>query len=452
MHFAAAFAVSTLLLFTFIYWQTAVVETRRVESEVMMDAKALADDSRKDMAEGVRIALATHAHRITYVSLFSPDGYRISGNLERCPPGLPADGRAHRMDKESLGAGNAEHDVVLIVRRSLPDGRSLVIGRGVDSLDNLRAVVLRALRLGVIPTFILALAAGAILSRRAQEQIKAVRTTAERIVQGNLSERLPTHGTGDDFDRLAETVNYMLDETERLLAEAKTTSDNIAHDLRTPLTRVRSRLERARNTARTHAELQEMVDRAIVGLDQTLRIITALLRIGQIEARHRRATFSTVDLRTVVREIGDLFEPFAEEKGVRFKLMAADAGTIHGDRDLLSEAIANLVDNAIKFTPVGGMVTLALDRTDGVPVVRVRDNGPGIAAEERDAVMRRFYRSDKSRHIEGCGLGLSLVDAIAKLHGFRVVIGDGDPGCVMELICASGEPTGGDHVMMMMLP
>ena len=195
-----------------------------------------------------------------------------------------------------------------------------------------------------------------------------------------------------------------------------------------------------------------MVDRAIVGLDQTLRIITALLRIGQIEASHRYATFSTVDLETVVREIGDLFEPFAEEKGVHFRLIVGSAGYVDGDRDLLSEAIANLVDNAIKFTPSGGMVTLVLERIHEVPVVRVRDNGPGIAPEEREAVMRRFYRSDKSRHIEGCGLGLSLVDAIARLHGFRVAIGDGQPGCVIELICAAPASNGAGHALEATLP
>lgn len=439
IRFSLAFIFSTMLLFSFIYWQTAVVETKRVENELEKYAEAIAKDDQQDIKDAVRFQLLGQNHRIAYMALFSPDGRRIVGNLEKFPIGVPADGSAHRRTGETLGDADRGSDDVLIVRRQLADGRSLVIGRSLDSLDNLRTVVMRALRLGTIATVVLALAAGAGLSRRAQEQIKAVRLTAERIIQGHLSDRLPTRGSGDDFDRLAEIVNHMLDEMERLLGEMKTTTENIAHDLRTPLTRVRSRLERARYTTQTHEELREMVDGAVVSLDQTLRIITALLRIGQIEGGQRRASFSTVDLGTLVNEMGDLFEPLAEEKGIRFSTKVDTAGSVLGDPDLVNEAIANLLDNAIKFTPSGGSVELTLREEGGVPVVSVADDGPGIAPEERDAVMRRFYRSDKSRHIEGCGLGLSLVDAIVKLHGFRLAIRDRSPGCAFEIMCVPQE-------------
>jgi signal transduction histidine kinase len=231
---------------------------------------------------------------------------------------------------------------------------------------------------------------------------------------------------------LAVIVNGMLDEIEALVHSMAGAGDDIAHDLRTPLTRVRVMLERGRNNAATLEELRATVDQAIVGLDQSLAIITALLRITEIEHSQRLAGFSQVALADLVREVGDLYEPIAEDKRVAFTVGADEDVTVRGDRDLLFEAIANLVDNAVKFTPEGGRVELSLSREGDEGIVRVRDTGPGIAEAEQDFVARRFYRSDKSRTNPGLGLGLSLVAAIAKLHGFRFTISPG-PGCVVEI-------------------
>jgi signal transduction histidine kinase len=223
--------------------------------------------------------------------------------------------------------------------------------------------------------------------------------------------------------------------------EIRDVGDEIAHDLRTPLTRVRARLERARDGAATREELVEAADRAIAGIDQTLAIITALLRIAEIEHRERRVSFREIDLAEVVREAAELYEPIAEEKGLT---LATEAGSVpvYGDRDLLLEATVNLVDNAVKFTPAGGKVWLSALKTPGGPVLRVADTGPGIEESEREAVLRRFYRTDKSRHTDGTGLGLSLVAAIARMHGFSLNIRGGDPGCVVELGCATAAPLG----------
>jgi len=439
--FSATFALSTLLLFAFIYWQTTVVETERVNAALVRDADAIANAPPLEILRSVTIRLAADFHRVTYASLFTVNGHPLAGNLDRLPEGVPLDGRAHRTNIVMPESGGSNREVVMVVARRLANGQLLVLGRSIDSLDNLRAVVMRALEEGGTPMVLLSLLAGAILSRRAQRQIKSVHLAAERIMRGNLQERLPVRGNADDFGRLTNSVNHLLDEIERLVEEAKNTTDNIAHDLRTPLTRVRSRLERARETAQTRAELEEMVDRAIVSLDQTLRIITALLRISQLEDGRRRAAFSMVDLKTIVQEIGDLYEPFAEENDVRFSIEAQDITAVLGDPDLLSEAIANIVDNAIKFTPAGGWVRLSVEQNGRIPAITVTDSGPGIPSEEREAVMRRLYRSDKSRHIDGCGLGLSLVDAIIKLHDFRLVIKDGDAGigCVFQLTCGRSQ-------------
>ena len=219
---------------------------------------------------------------------------------------------------------------------------------------------------------------------------------------------------------------------EEALQEAKVVGDNIAHDLRTPLTRVRLRLERGREHASTLEEMRAVADQAITGLDQSLTTITALLRITEIEHSRRREGFSEVQVAPLVREVGDLYEPIAENKGITLWAEAPDEATVRGDRDLLFEAVANLVDNAVKFTPAGGRVELALLRHEGETVIRVSDSGPGIPEAEREAVTQRFYRSDKSRNIKGLGLGLSMVTAIVKLHGFRFTITAG-PGCTAEI-------------------
>jgi signal transduction histidine kinase len=231
----------------------------------------------------------------------------------------------------------------------------------------------------------------------------------------------------------------MLDEIEVLLRRLAGVGDDIAHDLRTPLTRVRVSLERARQKAASLDELKVSVDQSIVGLDQSLAMITALLRIAAIEHSRQVDGFRNVALADLAREVGELYEPIAEDKGVNLIVATKDDATVHGDRDLLFEAVANLVDNAVKFTPGGGHVELTVLRHDGEAIVRVCDSGPGIATDEQDLVTRRFYRSDKSRRDPGLGLGLSLVNAIVKLHGFNLTISSG-PGCVAEIAGQAARP------------
>jgi PAS domain S-box-containing protein len=238
-------------------------------------------------------------------------------------------------------------------------------------------------------------------------------------------------GVGSDI-----TAAVRAAQLEEALQEAKVVGDNIAHDLRTPLSRVRVRLERGREHASTLEELRAVADQAIAGLDQSLTTVTALLRITEIEHRRRREGFGEIQLASLIREVGDLYDPIAEDKGVALRVEAPDGATVRGDRDLLFEAVTNLVDNAVKFTPEGGRVELALLRQEGETVIRVSDTGPGIPEIEREAVTQRFYRSDKSRNTKGLGLGLSMVAAIVKLHGFRFTLAAG-PCCRAEIGCLS---------------
>ncbi len=439
--FAVTFSVAAALLFGFIYWQTALFETGRIDAFIVKNAELVAAEPRPSMEQAVSSRILGDLHRISFAALFDPSGKPISGNLESLPDGLPADGRAHEVQAVTMLDGQIVTEPVRAVARRLDDGSVLVIGRNIDELQKLRGLVLRALGLGVVPAFLLALSAGAFVSRRAQDRVKAVHRAAERIMQGDLRERLPTLQTRDDFDRLARSVNHMLDEIHRLLESVKASGDDIAHDLRTPLARLRARLERARNNGASLDVLQNTIDSAIEDLDQTLALVTTLLRIAEIDSGRRRSAFDDVDLALLVADVIDNYEPLAEDAAVDLIAETTDGLVIRADPGLMLEAIANLVQNAIKFTPAGGRIVVSVVETPAGPMVSVADTGPGIPEDERDRVFDRFYRGDKSRSVPGSGLGLSLVASIAKLHGFKIVLRDGNPGAVFEILCRP-QPSG----------
>jgi signal transduction histidine kinase len=434
---AGAFVLCTLLLFGFVYWQTAAYMTRSIDNLLTGEVSLIAADVPARRLERIGNRLRDDPRRIRIAGLFGADGSRIAGNLESLPGGLapdvPTDAVVVRRDGEAR-----ETQKVRLIAHPLPDGETLAIGRNNGELEEIAEIVGRALALGLLPAFAFAVLIGMVLSLRALDRLSDVNRRIQRIVAGDLRERLPTRGSADPFDQLAVGVNRMLGEIEALIHEIAGVGDDIAHDLRTPLTRVRVRLERGREHATTLGELRTVADQAIVGLDQALAIVTALLRIAEIEHSRRLESFSEVALAPLLREVGDLYEPIAEDKQVVLQVEAVDAATVHGDRDLLFEAVANLVDNAVKFTPAGGRVELALLRRDGETVIRVSDTGPGISEREREAVTKRFYRSDKSRGTEGLGLGLSLVAAIVNLHGFRFTIA-GCPGCTAEIVCPQSQ-------------
>jgi signal transduction histidine kinase len=432
---SGAFALCILLMFGFVYWQTAAYMTARVDNTIARDADSMARDGPERWHEEIDERLRQDPRRIRLAGLFGADGTPIVGNLESLPDQLVVDSAPQTVSVVRIDNRGREAQTVRAIARRLRTGEILVLGRNVDELSEIASIVERALLMGLVPALGLGLVAGVFLSLRAQNRVKEVNARVRRIVAGELRERLPTQGLNDPFDRLAVIVNGMLDEIETLIHGIAGVGDDIAHELRTPLTRVRVGLERGRKNAQTVEELRTVVDQAIGGLDQSLAIITALLRIAEIEQSRRLEAFNDVALANVVREVGDLYEPIAEDKRIAFTVAAEVETTVLGDRDLLFEAVANLVDNAVKFTPEGGSVELALVRLSGESVVRVRDSGPGIGSGERDIIARRFYRSDKSRHTPGLGLGLSLVTAIIKLHGFRFTISSG-PGCVAEIFCS----------------
>jgi signal transduction histidine kinase len=430
---AGAFVLGALVLFGFVYWQTAASMTSSYDRLLVSEVSSIAPDAPTHQVERVVARLRDDPRRVRIAGLFGADGRRIVGNMESLPAGLtpdiPTDVTIVRVDDRGR-----ETQKVRLVVHPLPSGDVLVIGRYNGEIDEIAEIVGRALALGLLPMFGLAVVIGVMLSLRALQRLSDVNRRIQRIVAGDLRERLATRGSDDPFDQLAASVNRMLGEIETLINEIAGIGNNIAHDLRTPLTRVRVRLERGRDHAKTVGELRTVADQAITGLDQALAIVTALLRITEIEHSRRLEGFSEVALAPLLREVSDLYEPIAEDKHVALQVEAKEGAAVHGDRDLLFEAVANLVDNAVKFTPAGGRVELSLLRRAGETVIRVSDTGPGIPEDERGVVTKRFYRSDKSRGTEGLGLGLSLVAAIVNLHGFRLTIG-GCPGATAEIAC-----------------
>uniref|UniRef100_UPI00258C8D2F sensor histidine kinase n=1 Tax=uncultured Methylobacterium sp. TaxID=157278 RepID=UPI00258C8D2F len=290
------------------------------------------------------------------------------------------------------------------------------------------------------PTLVLSGLGGLVLAGRARRRLATTEVAVAEVMRGDLGRRLPVGRANDEFDRLAGTVNRMLDEIEHLVHEVQSVGDAVAHDLRTPLTRLRARLERSREQATSVAELHAAIDQGLAWIDQTLAMVTAVLRIGEIEHGRRRAGFAPVDLGEVVREAAEFFEPVAEDKDVALAL-AVDSGLppVEGDRDLLFEAVSNLIDNAVKFTPASGTVRVAYAASEAGRAVVVSDTGPGIPEAERAQVFRRFYRAEPARHTPGHGLGLGLVAAIARMHGFSVAA-DVAPGggARFTLLCPAG--------------
>jgi signal transduction histidine kinase len=430
----ALLAIFVTLFFGFIYWKIDDYLIARSDGMVAYQLNFFARLPPDRLIDAIDDHLGGDSRGVLFAGLFDADGNRLAGNLARMPHELkidqPVQGvRVTRIDQRKPG-----DPLVRAIGRRLPDGSVLVVGRNVDETRELSQVVGEALALGLLSLFVLCMVAGAWLSVRAEKRVEEVNQRVRRIVAGDLRERLP-HGSADEpFSRLAAIVNGMLDEMETMINALAGVGNDIAHDLRTPLTRARLALERGRTNASTVEQLQQVADKAIAGIDQSLSIVTALLRLTEIENSRRSAAFGDVAMYDMLREVCDVYEPIAEDKTIELSVKIVAKAQVRGDRDLLFEALANLVDNAIKFTPEGGRVGIELLRGNSETIVRITDSGPGINQQETEAVLRRFYRSDKIRNTPGVGLGLNLVAAIAKLHGFRLVIHPG-PGGRVELLC-----------------
>ncbi|HEX7814851.1 HAMP domain-containing sensor histidine kinase [Dyella sp.] len=438
--YGALFAAWGLILVGVIQWETTRYLNNVIDQIIVQRMHYLAETDAARLPATVDAAGLIDPHGVMSVGLFGADGHVVAGNIRRLPAELIVDGKprllAGGIPRPFRADGVVRARAVAI---QLPSHEVLVIAKDTSTLDGLGIIVWRALAWGISLTIIPGLLGGFLLRRGPARRIRALQEATDPIRQGDLTKRLPVSRRGDELDLLAGIVNTMLDEIERLMNEVKGVCDNIAHDLRTPLTRLRARLYRAQQQIAEQPE-SALLDACVTDVDGLLARFRALLRVSELEDRNRCACFAEVDLAQVLEQVHEFYAPVAEDRGQPFSLDLSPLSPVRADGHLMFEALANLVGNAIKFTPSGGRIHLRAQMDKLGPRIDILDSGPGIPADERDAVTRRFYRGDNSRTTPGSGLGLSIVSAIVRLHGFTLEIGEGDYGARITLYCYTPEP------------
>jgi signal transduction histidine kinase len=431
--YAAVFEISVAVLFAVIYWGAIDRVRSQLDEQIERELSALHQEYRFG---GIFNLLIVLTDRVSapgtgfFYKLQAPNGNRLAGNLGDTRVAEGWSEIAHR--PRGRRAGQA--DIVLRTRAvTLSNGAVLAVGQSTETVQQVRELVIRAFLWAAAVTLVLALAGGALVSARFLRRVEAVERAAGEIIDGRFDRRLPVRGSGDEFDRLAGNVNRMLDRIEALLENLKQATNDIAHDLRTPVARLRQRIEGARLHARSVADYEAATEQALTDIDGILRTFTALLRIAQIEAGTRRAGFAEVDLSGVFTTMLEVYGPVAEDRGQSLGGTVAPGIAFRGDREMLTQMLANLVENAIRHSPAPASIEVSLTSGDGGAVGTIADNGPGIPAEQRERVLRRFYRLDSSRTTPGSGLGLSLASAVAQLHGIAMELGDNAPGLRVTL-------------------
>jgi signal transduction histidine kinase len=426
----AIFGALVFVLLGYVYWST--ISYVRSQSELAIAAeqatilKAYAAGGRAGLIAAIAQRVADNPLRVYLLA--DPGFAPRAGNLATWPT----------MAEEPEGWGTfraPEHDaesrpLVRAVVATLPDGDHLLVGRSAEDLGEFTRGIEFAVVLGFLLIVMLAAVSTISVTRRTVSRIEAINAASRAIMHSGLGQRIALLGTHDEWDRLAANLNLMLDRIEALMAEVKQVTDNVAHDLRTPLARIRGRLEKERQAG---GGGDALIGDTLADLDSVLRMFTSLTRISQIEANDRVAGFRRVDLAEIAREVAELFEAAAEDGGGHIDIRAQGAMPVIGDRDLLFDAVSNLLDNAIKHGGAAGKVTVDVAADDGGSTISVADDGPGIPDDQRENVFKRFYRLERSRTTPGNGLGLSLGAAVARLHGAVIDMEDNAPGLRVRL-------------------
>jgi signal transduction histidine kinase len=429
------FAVSVLAVLLFVYWMSADFVERQTQATLDAEIAGLDEQYQQRGLSGlVQIVLARSAGDRGDGMLYlvaDRDGHPLAGNITGWPEGAPVAPGPVAFTIEVKIKGKTERRPARGALIVIPGGYRLLAARDIGDAALFRERVKMTLVWSGLVALVAGLIGGAVLSRNLLRRVEQVNRTAERVMAGHLSDRVPTLGTSDEFDQLAANLNLMLDQIERLMTGMREVTDNVAHDLRTPLARLRARLELSLIGVADPAAQAEAVQAAIDDADRLLATFNALLNIAEAESGARRNAAEPLDLAQTARAAAELYEPVAEQKGCALKLDVDPGIMIRGDRHLLSQAVANLLDNALKYG--GGEVLLSAHQQDGRAALEVSDSGPGIPEEEREAVFDRFVRLEPSRSTPGNGLGLSLVRAVARLHNGTVALGDNRPGLKVRL-------------------
>ncbi|HDS0951477.1 TPA: HAMP domain-containing protein [Stenotrophomonas maltophilia] len=421
--YSLLFVAWSCVLLGVLYWRVSLYLDELAQSAVLQRAHLFEHFSGDALAEALRENRRYDLHGIDAYGLFTPHGEPLAGVLKTLPKQLPIDGSAHPVSGLPITDVNAQGKRGFGLAMPTRDGRILVLVRYSGPLNEVNHLILDALLWGVSLTLVPGLLGWHLLRRRPLRRIQAIEQATAQIVAGNLGQRLPLSNRRDELDMLAAIVNAMLDRIEQLMTEVKGVCDNIAHDLRTPLTRLRAQLYRMRQQVGDGEPQALALEQVLDETDTLMARFRALLRISELEDHQRRSGFVALAPDALLQEIHAFYAPLAEEKGQWLALeLAADLPVVVGDRGLLFEAIGNLLDNAIRFAPEGGRVLLAAREQDGATCIAVEDSGPGIPEAERSLVFQRFHRAEASEG-GGFGLGLSIVAAIAGLHGFRLGVG-----------------------------
>jgi signal transduction histidine kinase len=427
MLYGLLFAVGSVALLGMVYWKSAVYLTKRVDGILNTELTALAQSPRPGLRQRLVEELTLNGDQTNIFALFSADGTRIAGNLAMLPQSVRLNGSPLEVPPTPDFPTHAR-----LIARRLPSGEVLVVGRDVHQLREMRSILSSALIWSGALIILIGLLLGTALSVGPLRRLRDLQLASRAIANGDMKRRMPVSQRQDELDMFATTVNTMMDEVERLMSEVKAATDTIAHDLLTPLARASMHLRRieqmqlmdAKEVGQVNTEISAVLDR-----------FRAILRVAELEAGSRRAGFAPVDLADVVAPVAELYGPLAEESGVRLLACIGRGAAVEADRELLFEAVSNLVDNAIKFAGHGGAVQLRLNEDPKSPQIIVQDNGPGIAASERTAVLQRFYRAAGNQFVPGSGLGLSVVAAIVRLHGFELTLEDAAPGLRAVIRC-----------------
>ena len=434
--YGAFFALWGGIVIGLIYWQAASYLTRVSTDLLGRQASYFSMLDAPARAHALNDYVSLQTRRLNAWGMFDADGHHLAGTIAVLPHGITIDGSVALLPRGLVrNDGRTDTTGVRASAVQLGDGSILLISRDTSVAERIGTIILRALLWGLSLTVVPGLLGGWLLTRGPMRRMQMIREATQPIMRGDLSRRLPVSGHGDELDMLASIVNTMLSEIERLLGEVKGVCDNIAHDLRTPLTRLRTRLYRLQQTFGEHSDESTTLEACMVDTDALLHRFRALLRISELENHQRRAGFEQVDLGEILQEVHALYLPLAEDRDQRLELQLPILPSIHADRHLLLEAMSNLVANAIKFTPPGGRVSIRARAAEDGPWVDVSDSGPGIPADQREVVTRRFYRAESSRSTPGSGLGLSIVSAIVAVHGYTLEIGDSDCGALLSMHC-----------------
>jgi signal transduction histidine kinase len=449
--YLALFALFAAFLLAFFAWNTRRLVNEQIVEAVDTEIAGLVNQYEIGGIRRLVIIVDTRARRpgSNLYLVATNAGETIAGNVGGLPPGLLMRSgwveTDYRRPEESEGAAHR----ALVRVFELPSGFRMLVGRDLEERDRLYGVVIAAGRWSAAIVLVLGLAGGFFVSRRVLHRVDAMTETTRTIMGGDLSGRLPVAGSGDELDRLAVNLNAMLERIEALMHGLKEVSDNIAHDLKTPLTRLRNRCEEALRTARDEAGYRRALESTIEESEGLIRTFNALLMIARAESGQARDNMTECDAAEVARGVAELYEPLAEEQGLTLEVEAPQPARLRCNRELISQALANLVDNAIKYAAPaartsgesGQILVTAHDEGDRV-VLTVGDRGPGIPEDMRKRVIERFVRLEESRTVPGSGLGLSLVSAVAHLHGGDLKLEDNKPGLKAVLALPRGGPQG----------